>query len=463
MDDRATVPFARARLYREALIYLDQMRVPYVLTRDYENLSGLNDLDVIVERTSAESVEKHLTTFFRENRNFSGSFRVRNIPGHVLVVFVFDHGICLKFDLIWEMKWKGIMLLDGRFLEHSVKRGDGLYVLDAPYELFLIIIKELIKHKGLRIRDKYAGAMRSLAKKDPKNSKQLLSDFFGLQGAAMIEALIQNATNISDQEITWTRNTIIREMLVFLFKRNKAHFISGFFDFGYWLGLLRSKFLRKGIFLALYGPDGSGKSTLAEKLRRLQNESNSFSGFQIFHFTPAFLPSPVRCFTRGRGIVRGGRPYVAKNRGSFLCFIKLLYYAADFIAGYVFYVKPLLSVNKVVLFDRYFMDFYYDPERARLGLVPGIIHLLNKVVPQPDLNIFLVGDPKILYRRKGELTLKEISKLVDIYTKAGRSKGLVFDTSDESADSIARKIWTAVLAKGGVDNQKGNPSPIVRM
>jgi len=198
---------------------------------------------------------------------------------------------------------------------------------------------------------------------------------------------------------------------------------------------------KKGKMLAILGPDGSGKTTISNELTRLVHENVFFCGVETFHFRTFRGSSLGSVMSDGSGVISGGRPYGAQPRSSLGSAIKLLYYLFEYNIGYLKNIRPLIRENKLVIFDRYFLDFALDPSRARIRLPKGIITFLNKFIPQPDLYVFLVGDPMQLAKRKGELTTEETSALIQGYTCAGKKLGLVLDTMSGTPSEMAEKIF----------------------
>lgn len=201
---------------------------------------------------------------------------------------------------------------------------------------------------------------------------------------------------------------------------------------------------KQGKVLVMLGPDGSGKSSISEELIELNHASN-FSGVEIFHFRPFRNPSIGSLVTSGKGVVAGGRPYVSKPRSLFGSFIKLLYYVIEYNYGYFVNIYPLLHQNKLVIFDRHFLDLGLDPERARMKLPDGLVEFFNKFIPQPDLFVFLVGDAQILSSRKDELTIEETETLLGRYSGVAERLGVKFDTTNTPPSKTAERILAVLL------------------
>jgi len=196
----------------------------------------------------------------------------------------------------------------------------------------------------------------------------------------------------------------------------------------------------KGQMLVILGPDGSGKSTLAKEIVKLGNSNDRFSDVEVFHFRPFRGASLGSVVSGGSRIVNGGRPYVAPPRSLAGSLIKIFYYMFEFIFGYVINVRPLLNMNKLVIFDRYFLDFGLDPKRFRIKLPSRMVFFLNWFIPQPDMYLFLVGDAGVLAERKGELSLEETALLTQRYACVGARYGLIIDTTDTTLAETVKKI-----------------------
>ena len=214
---------------------------------------------------------------------------------------------------------------------------------------------------------------------------------------------------------------------------------------------LRNRSRREfGTMLAVVGPDGVGKTTFIDRVcedlpRVLVKDAGAI---RVQHHRPHLLPNLKRLI-RGRrsdpSAEEFSRPHRAKPAGAVSSFFRLVYYWLDYLLGYWLRIRPQCMRHNVVVFDRYFYDFLVDPRRSRLGLPFWIRRLFLRLTPQPDLVFFLDCDADIVYARKQELELNEISRQLEAYGELARrdpGRFVLLDASrtPESSFTTAVKI-----------------------
>lgn len=163
----------------------------------------------------------------------------------------------------------------------------------------------------------------------------------------------------------------------------------------------------KGIggILVLVGPDGCGKSTIAGILsNKLQK-----AGIAVMHqhWRPMLLPSP-RVFLGQRPCGDPSQPHKAKRHSLPVSLLLTFYYWTDFWYGYFARVLPFTRAGGITIIERYVFDMVMDPVRHRLNIPARVTSCLCRVTPAPKLIVYLSGDPRVMFERKGELDPLEI-------------------------------------------------------
>ena len=87
----------------------------------------------------------------------------------------------------------------------------------------------------------------------------------------------------------------------------------------------------------------------------------------------------------------------------------------DYNLGYWFKLRPQLAAGKLLIFDRYFLDYQIDPRLRGIDLGERALRLIGALVPKTDLTVVLVAAPEILQARKHELSIDEARKQVEQY------------------------------------------------
>jgi thymidylate kinase len=103
--------------------------------------------------------------------------------------------------------------------------------------------------------------------------------------------------------------------------------------------------------------------------------------------------------------------------------------------------------NQLVLFDRYFYDFFMQPTTR--DLIYPFRHLLLAFVTKPDVIIHLNADPEIVHARKQELRIEEISaQNLYIYRLIKEmSYAYSINTSRKSADYVSVEVFKLLSQK----------------
>lgn len=151
--------------------------------------------------------------------------------------------------------------------------------------------------------------------------------------------------------------------------------------------------LPPGSFVVVAGPDGSGKSTLAGRLV----DRAPHVGALWLHHRPRLLYS--RTPTSGTPVTDpyGQVPYPAP-----LSALKVLYYFADYLLGWLLRARPLLRSGGVVVLERGWDDLRVDPRRYRLRGVGWLVSLIGGVLPSPTAVFVLDAPEDVLLARTND-------------------------------------------------------------
>ncbi|HIJ85578.1 MAG TPA: hypothetical protein HPQ00_15420, partial [Magnetococcales bacterium] len=214
----------------------------------------------------------------------------------------------------------------------------------------------------------------------------------------------------------------------------------------------RRLFFPPGYCLAMLGTDGSGKSAMIESIEQALG-SALHGAIKTRHWRPGLLPSIV--------VLLGGKgpdgpvtnPHQAPGSGKIGSLLRLGYYALDFLLGYWLIVFPqLVRQPCLCIFDRYFYDFYMDPLRSRVNLPPWIVRLFDGFIPKPDLVICLGAEPEVIFARKPELSLKEITLQMDRLRRWQQTFSRSFwvdsgQSMEQTRDEVTTLLFRAMARK----------------
>lgn len=237
---------------------------------------------------------------------------------------------------------------------------------------------------------------------------------------------------------------------------------------------------RRGLTAAIVGPDGAGKTTVARQLPALLPVPSTYLYMGVSaESSNHLLPTTrlVRLVRRRRGVVERGprvpppagsappRPRASPGRQ-----LRAAARLANRVAEES-YRQGLASWHRrqgrVVLLDRHVFADYYLHDVAAPGPLPLSRRLhglfVSRVLPPPDLLLYLDVPAELLFERKGEGTVEVLEQMRHNYAQLA---GVVpaFETIDgtrpvgEVAADVAERILRRLdgrRASGGVGGGGG--------
>lgn len=171
-----------------------------------------------------------------------------------------------------------------------------------------------------------------------------------------------------------------------------------------------------GLMIAFLGTDGSGKSTIINALPAELGLHESPERIVYYHSRPYVL-QPAKA-TKGLDLKAAcPDPHAKPPYGVLKSLFKLLFCVADYRLGYLWKVRRQLKAGKLVIFDRYYYDFYLDKQRYRMSLGDIWFRSLEWLIPKPDITFVLTGEAEPIWQRKQELPLEEVQRQIDVLEK----------------------------------------------
>jgi thymidylate kinase len=159
--------------------------------------------------------------------------------------------------------------------------------------------------------------------------------------------------------------------------------------------------------VAIIGIDGSGKSTVLSALR--QNFRHPF--VQDVYI----LQRRSRKRAEGKLILN----YEKSPRSRPFSIVKLLYQALSWTIRYHFGLFPRMRAGVLILCDHFsFLGTALDPRKSRYGGPHRLVSWVLRIIPRPDVYIFLDAPAEVIYGRKQEITRDEMERLILRYRKA---------------------------------------------
>lgn len=287
---------------------------------------------------------------------------------------------------------------------------------------------------------------------DKSGAKDYLANYFDKVTANIINSLVESGNVVALQEM---RNELWRELQKLSKKRSR-----GIYKFKFKMMEIRRKIYRiqypVGYCIALLSPDGGGKSSVFERLE--DTCWGNFHGIRKMYFRPHLMRNPgmLNPLNPVPESADNPDPHGKKPNGLIKSLIRYFYYNIDFILGYNLLVRKMNIQKKLVVFDRYYYDYFVDIRRYRYSFPSWIPKAFAWCIPTPDTIFILEGTPQILFNRKKELPLAEIERQVSAYHKiADMYKNAVIINVDEPLEKVVAKITRIILLRKAQRTARG--------
>lgn len=167
----------------------------------------------------------------------------------------------------------------------------------------------------------------------------------------------------------------------------------------------------RGVMIAFQGTDGSGKSTIINGLYKALGDFFPEQQMAYYHCRP-FLFQPSKASHGLNMDAVCPDPHSSKPYGKLVSLGKLAYCTVDYILGYRLRIRKELKEGKLVIFDRYYYDFYLDKLRYRMSLSDFWFRLFEPFIPKPDITFVLTGQAEPIWQRKQEISLEEVREQI---------------------------------------------------
>lgn len=162
-----------------------------------------------------------------------------------------------------------------------------------------------------------------------------------------------------------------------------------------------------GGVLSVVGPDGAGKTTLIDAL-----VERPLSGHPVMTIRRVGV-----LWRRTIPNVPVTEPHKDPPYSVVLSAGKVAYLYVDYLLGWVLRVRPFVKRGGFVILQRGWWDQAVDPLRYRLRTSPRLLWMLGRLLPKPDLLLILEASPEVVFARKTELSMDELTRQQQVWRK----------------------------------------------
>lgn len=336
--------------------------------------------------------------------------------------------VFIRLDVSTDFRVDGRVFFSSEdFFQRSVEFKPYIKVPPADLEFGYYLIKKVIKAS---LESSHTQQLSQLWQQNPEGCRQQIERFFGPQSAQRLV----DAAQSGDWSLIEAQLDTLRKELMHNTARTNPRSVAQ-----YWIADIRRRIRRvlnpTGLVVAILGSDGSGKSTVIDRIQ--QDIAPVFRRLQRYHLRPG---------------VKAGRtssvpnPHDVTPRNPWMSVLKLIFWWVEYWLGFMFKVWPQAIQSTLVIFDRYYFDLLVDPLRYRFSEPKGFARLVAKLIPQPQLVIFLDAPAEVIHSRKQELGLEELERQRQAYRALVQAmpNGYIVDASRPS-DQVAHNVEKILL------------------
>lgn len=350
----------------------------------------------------------------------------------------------VHIDVFPTFAWKGYELLSNDLLLKNTNR-ETIYHSIAPETEAVCNLFVRLLYNG-KIKDKY---------------KPMVYQTFVIKKAEVCE-LMKNflseklAETVYDRVIQqdWNAINAMRTRIVSDVKKHTRRNLPMYVKY-----LLSKALRRSGAIIAFQGTDGSGKTTIINGIEKTLGNTFSNNTLNYYHWRPGFIKSEKRLDAHGN-VVSNVQPHTAKPSNKIVSLAKLLLYTTDYILGYWLKVYWQAAQGHLVVFDRYYYDFYMDKLRYRLNIGNWLISFCHHFIPDPDMTFILSGEAQKIQARKNELSVEEVERQISCLHQ--HMHQFANPVKIDVCQSISCVVFSVSQNILGFLNQKAQPSSKTR-
>lgn len=320
------------------------------------------------------------------------------------VSLLFNDGSYLEIDLLFRFDRKGIIYLDPEeILDNAEELSGGISVASKSHNFEYILLFYLLN--GASVPPRYRDYFTSFS------FEQRAEIFTHI--TARYKVNINVLDELYDFNARFTKKIV---SYVHARKENRGHHLL-IHKLRYGRDLIHDALHHRGITVTFSGVDGAGKSTIIEEVRQsLQQKYRQ--KIVVLRHRPSLLPI-LSSFRYGKSEAekrtREKLPRQGNNKSGISSFFRFLYYYLDYLLGqyYVYFRYTLRGYT--VLYDRYYFDFIIDSRRSNIVLPKGFLRFCYTFIFKPQVNVFLFAPAEVIYSRKQEMSINDISALTSEY------------------------------------------------
>lgn len=415
-----------SKILSEILSKFKEEKIRYFILRNYEGLPDVNsskDVDIIVDPLYFKKAKDILKQVYKDN-GLTNYYEARFAYLHCCHGIDIESKLSIHIDIIGSYVSKGSEIFTFDELYSNTEDYNSFRVLNKYFEGVMVFIYKQFNYNPV-LKNEYKGIIYNTHKEYPE-FKKLISKLVGNKLANNIFLEIEQKN--FDKMLTYSTD-LTKSLRKYALKKDPIKTFKFTLSF-FWEKLHRIVFCygKFSKVFSVMAPDGAGKTTFLDALIDeidfyYVNDKNDLR-CHVYHFRPNILPNLGELGEKA-GIKEQDKdftnPHRSKPASKLSSLFRITYYWLDYVIGFNLLVRKDVQYDKFSVFDRYSYDLLVDPLRTKLNVPMWVRKLFVKCMPHPKVVFYLDATPEVIYKRKQELTLNEITRQTAAYKKVATS------------------------------------------
>ena len=434
-------------ILKRILINFKENNIKHFILRNHEGLPEFNlskDVDIVIDPIKTERALDLLKSIYKkEGLTYFHYFKIER--GNICIGMNLIEKFTIHIDLIGSYVSKGSEVFTFDEIYEFTEDYNGFKVLNKYFDGVMIFISKQFNYNPI-LKKEYQEIIYSTHKQYPE-FKELISKLVGIELAKKIFKEIEKKD--FDKMLTYS-NDLTKALKKYALK--KSVFKTFNFSIGFFWGKLNRilfNYKKYSKVFSVMAPDGAGKTTfidaLLEKIDFYYVNDENDNRCNVYHFRPNILPNLGELGEKA-GIKEQDtdftNPHRAKPANTLSSLVRIGYYWLDYVIGFNVLVRKDVQYDRFSVFDRYSYDLLVDPTRTRLNLPIWVRKIFVKCMPHPKVVFYLDASPEVIYKRKQELTLDEITRQNRLYKEVASSnkRFITLDSNRPVNESVDEAI-----------------------
>lgn len=448
--------YRHEKILSKYFVYLNEENIRWFIIRGYQGLPKTNlskDVDIMIEVGKQKKAAELLRKTFTEH----GLTRVHeDVFGHIHCYIGTNtvEETAIHIDLVEGYISKGFEIFTFDELYEHVIDYNSMKVLDDFMNGIMLLVYKIFGYHNAKLKSAYQEEILKAYQNYHDDFVAMLRKLIGEKLGDQICGLIEKG---DFKKIVQLEPEFTKRLKYYTFRKQPWKTIKYVVEFlSQKINRIIFSYKKHAKVFAVLAPDGTGKTTFLEALLEKMNyyyvNDKHDQRFHVYHFRPTILPNLGEVGEKA-GVMKQDtdftNPHRSKPANPLSSLIRIAYYTLDYIIGWQKCIRNDVHYDRYSVFDRYSYDFIVDPRRTKLNLPEWVRRIFVALTPQPKIVFVLNATPEVIFARKQELTLEEISRQIKLYRKVAKRnpKRFVIIDAEQTPQKMVKEAVEILLDK----------------